>query len=159
MTLSCHATGNPVPTISWTRGGSALKTMGNLNISFSKDKTFLSITNVNRNDGGEYRCVAENKVGNVTSSAKVNIQCEYRIVYFGCFFCTSFSSVVLWFASSRKCQPSRTNPLRVTKRKRTWRPLGNWGETPDASVKFCSVLFSYSWFSRDVIKIQNRKEY
>ena len=77
VTLSCNATGNPVPTISWTRDGSPVETRKNARISFSDDKKQFTIRNVNRTDSGEYRCVANNSLGNDTSSAaKVNIQCN-----------------------------------------------------------------------------------
>ena len=75
LTLSCNATGNPVPTISWTKDGSPVNQSGR--ISFSADEKQLTITNVNRTDSGEYRCMASNSLGNDTSSAStVDIQCK-----------------------------------------------------------------------------------
>ncbi|XP_078352640.1 hemicentin-1-like isoform X3 [Oculina patagonica] len=75
VTLSCNATGNPVPTISWTRNGSPVDTIGNSRIRFSENKNELSITNVSRTDSGEYRCVTNNSLGNDTSNAaKLDIQ-------------------------------------------------------------------------------------
>ena len=75
LTLSCNATGNPVPTISWTRDGSPVDTSGR--ISFSENKKELTITDVSRTDSGEYRCVATNRVGNDTSNAAtLNVQCK-----------------------------------------------------------------------------------
>ena len=75
MTLSCAATGNQVPTISWTKDGSAIS--NNSWISLSDDNKQLTITNVNRTDSGEYQCVASNRVGKDTSDAStVNIQCK-----------------------------------------------------------------------------------
>ena len=77
MTLSCNATGNPAPTISWRKNGSPIS---NNRISLSPDKKQLTITNVNRTDSGEYRCVASNSLGNDTSSAAtVNVLCKYSI--------------------------------------------------------------------------------
>ena len=76
MTLSCDATGNPVPTISWTKDGSPLS--NNSRISLSADNKQLTITNVSRTDSGEYRCVASNSVGNETSNAgKLDVQCKW----------------------------------------------------------------------------------
>ena len=77
--LSCNATGNPVPTISWNRNGSPIDTSGNSSrISFSADKKQLTITNVNRTDSGEYRCVANNSVGIGTSNpATLDVICKY----------------------------------------------------------------------------------
>ena len=78
LTLSCYTTGNPVPTISWTRNGSPVDTSDNGRISFSADKKQLTITNVSRTDSGEYRCVASNNLGNDTSNAaRVDVQCNF----------------------------------------------------------------------------------
>ena len=77
MTLSCNASGNPVPTISWTIHGYPVNTSRNPRISFSDDKKQLIITNPNRTDSGEYRCVAKNRVGSDTSNASiVDVQCK-----------------------------------------------------------------------------------
>ena len=79
LTLSCNATGNPVPTISWTRDGSPVDSS---KISFSANKTQLTITHVNRTDSGEYRCVASNSLGNATSNAAtLDVQCKYSILF------------------------------------------------------------------------------
>ena len=76
MTLTCNATGNPTPTISWTRNGSPLDNSSR--IGFSDGKKKLTITDVRRTDSKEYRCVAENSVGNVTSNAaKLDVQRKY----------------------------------------------------------------------------------
>ena len=80
VTLSCNATGNPEPTISWTRNGFPVNASNDSSISFSEDNKLLTITNVNRTDSGEYRCVANNSIGNDTSNvATLNIQCKYSI--------------------------------------------------------------------------------
>ena len=74
VTLSCNATANPVPTISWTRNGSPVDSSG---ISFSEDNKQLTITDANRTNSGEYRCVASNELGNDTSNAaSLDIQCN-----------------------------------------------------------------------------------
>ena len=80
LTLSCNATANPAPTISWTRDGSPVNTTNNSRISLSDDNKQLTITNVNRTDSGKYRCVASNKFGNDTSSVvTLDVQCKYSI--------------------------------------------------------------------------------
>ena len=75
MTLFCNATGNPPPTLSWTKDGSPLtNTHG---IIFSGDNDTLSIAKVNRSESGIYRCVARNSLGDDTSNAaKVDVQCK-----------------------------------------------------------------------------------
>lgn len=83
LTLTCNVTGNPVPTISWTRHGSPLDRNHNSRISFSADKKHLTITNVHRTDSGEYRCAASNSLGNDTSNtSSVDIQCKYNVLLF-----------------------------------------------------------------------------
>ena len=78
MTLSCYASGNPEPTISWTKDGSAIGS--NSRISLLGNNKQLTITNVNRTDSGEYRCVASNKLGNDTSNAAtVDVKCKYIV--------------------------------------------------------------------------------
>ena len=77
VTLSCNASGNPVPTISWTRDGS-LVSSGDQRISFEAGNRRLTITNVSRADSGEYRCLADNSEGNDTSNATtLDVQCKY----------------------------------------------------------------------------------
>ena len=79
MILSCNATGNPEPTITWTKNGTLIS--NNSRISSPQEKQ-LTITNVNRTDSGEYRCVASNSLGNDTSSAAtVNVLCKYSMTY------------------------------------------------------------------------------
>ena len=82
VTLSCDTIGNPAPTISWTRNGSLVDTSDNPRISFSADKKQVIITNVNRTDSGEYRCVARNIIGNDTSNAAtLNLQCKFSVLF------------------------------------------------------------------------------
>ena len=77
MTLYCNASGNPVPSISWTRNGSLLNSSVP-RISFGVESRKLTITSINRADSGEYRCVADSSVGNDTSdAATLDVQCKY----------------------------------------------------------------------------------
>ena len=77
VNLFCNASGNPVPTITWTRNGSVL-TSSVPRIRFEEESKELTITSINRADKGEYRCVANNSEGNVTSdAATLDVQCEY----------------------------------------------------------------------------------
>ena len=77
MNLFCNASGNPVPTITWTRNGSVL-TSSVPRISFEAESREFTITSINRADKGDYRCVANNSEGNVTSdAATLDVQCEY----------------------------------------------------------------------------------
>ena len=81
MTLFCNATGNPPPTLSWTKDGSPLtNTQG---IILSGDNETLYIAKVNRSESGNYRCVARNSLGDdISNAAKVDVQCKWSINYF-----------------------------------------------------------------------------
>ena len=75
MTLTCDADGNPTPTFSWTKDGSVVNTT--LRITFNENNKNLTITNVSREDSGEYICVATNNVKTVQSnSSTLNVQCK-----------------------------------------------------------------------------------
>ena len=75
MTFTCDADGNPTPIFSWTKDGSVVNTTSR--ITFNADKKQLTITNVNREDSGEYICVATNDVNKVQSnSSTLNVQCK-----------------------------------------------------------------------------------
>ena len=81
VTFTCNATGNPLPAISWTANGSPINARHNWKFSFSVNNTQLTVTEVNRNDSGEYRCVANNSLGNATSDAAyLDVHCEYSLV-------------------------------------------------------------------------------
>ena len=75
VTFTCNATGNPAPTFRWTKIGSVLRTGSR--ISLSSDGKQLTITNVTREDSGQYVCEATNNVTTVPSdSATLNVQCK-----------------------------------------------------------------------------------
>ena len=69
--LSCDASGFPEPTIRWEKSG--------INLSHSKQ---LNITSSNRNDAGEYVCIASNGVRQEkTVRAYVTVQCKSYFQY------------------------------------------------------------------------------
>ncbi|XP_015750203.1 PREDICTED: protein sax-3-like, partial [Acropora digitifera] len=76
VTLSCHATGNPKPTISWTIDGSTLIIKVHPRVSLGPDNKQLTLRNVNRTDSNhKYRCLANNSVETITSgAASLNVQ-------------------------------------------------------------------------------------
>ena len=77
VNLFCNASATPVPTITWTRNGSVL-TSSVARITFGAESRELTITSINRADSGDYRCVANNSEGNVTSDpATLDVQCKY----------------------------------------------------------------------------------
>lgn len=77
-TLICYAIGNPVPKISWNKGGLPLS--NNSRVSLSMDNKQMTITDVKRVDSGEYGCVATNSLGNDASNpAYLGVQCKWNI--------------------------------------------------------------------------------
>ena len=79
VTLSCNASGNPVPSISWTRNGSLLNSSVP-RISFGPESRKLTIMSINRADSGEYRCVADSSVGNDSSeAATLDVKCKFKL--------------------------------------------------------------------------------
>ena len=77
LTIFCNATGNPLPTISWTIDGNSLDTSNSSGMDLSYEGKQLTIKSVNRGDNAVYRCVAENSLGNVTSNGTtLEVLCE-----------------------------------------------------------------------------------
>ena len=75
VTLNCNATGNPEPQFSWFKDKDLVKSTNR--IYLSANNSLLTMTDVNRNDSGEYLCVARNEVGNDTSKIVVfDVQCK-----------------------------------------------------------------------------------
>ena len=74
VTLYCNATGRPAARLSWVRVKDE-KTVASGNT--------LLITAAGRSDLGEYRCIAENGVGNpATKSAYVDVHCKFILFFF-----------------------------------------------------------------------------
>ena len=81
ITFSSDADGIPEPTFSWIKDESAV-TADN-RISLLADNKQLCITNVNRTDSGEYRCVATNSVRTVYSdAATLTVHCKKTFTHF-----------------------------------------------------------------------------
>ena len=70
LNLSCQATGDPLPFVSWIKVDSGQLT----------DSSNLELTNIQRNQSGEYRCNASNPCNVDTKVVTVDVQCKYNIV-------------------------------------------------------------------------------
>ena len=66
LNLSCNASGTPQPVLSWVRISSGQQFNGSL----------LQLTNVFRNQAGNYRCKASNECGTKSSTARIDVKCK-----------------------------------------------------------------------------------
>nr|CAD2157874.1 unnamed protein product [Meloidogyne enterolobii] len=72
LTLLCAVNGNPEPVIHWSlRGQTIIPSPGRLIISDGGQR--LEILNLRSEDAGEYRCEAQNEVGDSSDSIKIDI--------------------------------------------------------------------------------------
>ena len=70
VTLTCIASGDPIPNITWTKDGVS---QDHFNVSGHK----LHLVNLQRKDVGSYRCTASNRYGSDASSASiVGVNCK-----------------------------------------------------------------------------------
>ena len=65
-TLNCNVSGSPVLTVMWTEVSSSSQSNGSM----------LSLTNISRNDAGEYKCEATNDCGNSSASTFLTVLCK-----------------------------------------------------------------------------------
>ena len=79
IVFSCMVAGYPTPAVAWTKNGVELNVTANLRLSVSsKDGNHtLNITDVQKSDAGQYRCVAKNSLQTSESSpSTLTVQCE-----------------------------------------------------------------------------------
>ena len=75
LNVYCNATGKPAPNITWTR---VLEDGTNSKVLFVGSP--WRIVNIRRNFTGQYRCTAENGIGDpVNHTFPVNVLCEYAL--------------------------------------------------------------------------------
>ena len=65
ITIACSATGQPQPTVTWS------KAIGDLPDRAVVSTTALKISNVKKQDRGTYVCVAKNILGNARATAQL----------------------------------------------------------------------------------------
>ena len=127
VTLTCSATGGlPTPTLQWSKNSVTLSGETSGTLSFTSTAS----------SGGDYRCIAANNVGSVTSDpATIIINCKGRIIgdlIKVIFFLNSSSSRVCQCAG--KCKPLRirtvphVDMLNLRRQSDTHRPVAEeWG--------------------------------
>ncbi|XP_068685505.1 hemicentin-1-like isoform X2 [Montipora foliosa] len=70
VTLTCNASGFPTPNVSWVKTNNGQRTNG----------TELVLTNIRRDQAGEYRCEASNLCNTATELATVDVQFKPEMV-------------------------------------------------------------------------------
>ena len=65
-TLTCDVSGLPVPSVSWTAVSTRSRSPGNIR----------ELTNISRNDAGEYKCETSNVCGNDSKSLFLTVHCK-----------------------------------------------------------------------------------
>ena len=80
FTLTCNATGYPVPSIEWTLNGTSyvIKNSSATTVNATEELSFivsvLEVSNAMINDTGMYQCKATNVVNNDTQNANITVQ-------------------------------------------------------------------------------------
>jgi len=67
--LTCEATGDPKPNITWTREGFT-------EAQFNASGNQLHLGNIQRKDIGGYKCTAVNGFGTATGLFVINVNCK-----------------------------------------------------------------------------------
>lgn len=78
LSISCTATGSPLAQIEWTVDGHALPNLiryrsGDYVTSDNKVVSYVNITSVRVEDGGRYRCLASNLMGQTHYENRINV--------------------------------------------------------------------------------------
>lgn len=78
VTLKCSASGNPLPTLRWLLDGvpvspSSRISVGDYVIPQGQVVSYINISDVRVEDGGEYQCEASNDVGSIGHKARLNV--------------------------------------------------------------------------------------
>ncbi|CAG9531888.1 unnamed protein product [Cercopithifilaria johnstoni] len=70
--MQCQATGNPEPSLSWSKDGQPLITSAN-DVRISLKGTRLDIPHLKQSHAGEYACIAMNEVGTSSATAHIDV--------------------------------------------------------------------------------------
>ncbi|XP_018323456.1 protein amalgam-like [Agrilus planipennis] len=69
VTFECHASGNPVPTVQWSKKDALLPSGLQVETGFS-----LSLSHIERRDSGVYQCTASNGIGQpITATIRLHV--------------------------------------------------------------------------------------
>ena len=121
INISCSATGQPQPIITWS------KAIGDLPVGAVVSSTALKINKVKNQDGGTYVCRAKNILGNVQGTAQLTVFSRLRFkvrppmettpklgypVHFPCVTESDLSTTITWLKDGNPSLPVDSNILR-----------------------------------------------
>ena len=69
LRVICEASGVPPPTVFWVKTSNEERING----------TDLALTNIHRNQSGEYTCKANNPCGDPSQSVEIDVQCKQSV--------------------------------------------------------------------------------
>ena len=78
-TLKCKIRGVPQPKVTWSRGGSDLKTTDQLRISRENDVYICKVLKSTLGDAGEYNVKATNQYGSVETKGTLKVKGNLKI--------------------------------------------------------------------------------
>lgn len=78
-TFSCQVMASPAPSITWYRNEGMLSDGQRIRTSFTEDgRASITVLNTMPNDVGVYKCIVRNKLGTVTSRARLLLGGQYN---------------------------------------------------------------------------------
>ncbi|XP_043504363.1 fasciclin-2 [Polistes fuscatus] len=111
--IECKAKGKPPPRFSWIQSLTKQNLSSTDRFTVNPDTGDLTITNVNREDAGEYECTATNAAGSATTNIVVNVIVKPKIMEF------PNITVIQGKEVDIKCKAFGRPPPKVTLRKHT----------------------------------------
>ena len=79
ITIQCHASGVPAPTVTWSKDGKVVNSKGSYTV---KDDGLLVINGATHEDSTRYTCTVDNAAGTDSASSTVRIVGKISIMVF-----------------------------------------------------------------------------
>nr|XP_014344645.1 PREDICTED: hemicentin-1 [Latimeria chalumnae] len=112
ITLSCEATGNPVPQISWLKDGQPL--IEDKRHQIVSNGRFLQISQAQVADTGRYTCIASNTAGDKSKNFNLNVLVSPTIAGGGSVGTPEDVTVILNSLTSLVCEAQSYPPATIT---------------------------------------------
>jgi len=85
LVFTCALEASPAPEINWFRGTTPLQESDRIkmrvdNTSGNTFNVYMDITGVTQEDGGSYKVVAKNKLGEMSASINLNFNGKYVLI-------------------------------------------------------------------------------